>query len=275
MTVYAHSGEPIEPHDLWTAWTLDPGVAIPLLVAAWLYVRGSRGAPARQQWCFWLGCAALAIGLVSPLHALGSVLFSAHMAQHEILMLVAAPLLVLARPMAPLLRGLPMGWRRAAARWAKWPEVLATPFSAWWIHAVVLWVWHVPAFFQATLRNEWIHAAQHSSFLISAWLFWWALLYAHGRMAYGASVVYIFTTAVHTGILGALLTFTPRVWYPAYRLTAPAWGLSPLEDQQIGGLIMWVPAGAIYMAAGLALFAAWLRLSVSGKMAAFLEGGES
>jgi len=90
-------------------------------------------------------------------------------------------------------------------------------------------------------------------------LFWWSLFYAHGKSRYGASVLYLFTTAVHTSILGALLTFALIVWYPDYIPTTPAWGLKPLEDQQAGGLIMWIPAGLVYVVGGLALFAEWLR----------------
>jgi putative membrane protein len=266
----AHSGEPLRPHDLWTAWRFDLGVVIPLAISALLYARGARaarGVTSRQHVYFWSGWLVLALSLVSPLHPLGEVLFSAHMAQHEILMLVAAPLLVLSRPLVPFLWGLPFNWRRAVGAWSKarpvqwtWAAITA-PFAAWSIHAIALWVWHAPALFQATIDNEWIHSAQHLSFLLSALLFWWALLYAHGRMGYGAGVFYIFTTAVHTGILGALLTFGQTVWYPEYSETSPAWGLTGLEDQQIGGLIMWVPAGVVYTVAGLAMFAAWLRES--------------
>ena len=118
--------------------------------------------------------------------------------------------------------------------------------TAWWVHAAALWLWHIPRFFQATLDNDWIHSAQHVSFLGSALLFWWSLFYAHGKVRYGASVLYLFTTAVHTSILGALLTFASTVWYPDYAATTPAWGLTPLEDQQVGGLIMWIPAGLVY-----------------------------
>jgi cytochrome c oxidase assembly factor CtaG len=113
----------------------------------------------------------------------------------------------------------------------------------------------------ATLRSEWVHTAQHLSFFVSALLFWWSLFHVRDHAAYGYGVFYIFTTAIHTGILGALLTFSTVVFYPVYAATAPLWGLTPLEDQQIGGLIMWVPAGVVYMAAGLALFWAWLRES--------------
>ncbi|MCU1232369.1 MAG: hypothetical protein JWP63_336, partial [Candidatus Solibacter sp.] len=138
---------------------------------------------------------------------------------------------------------------------------ITRPFTAWWVHAAALWIWHAPRLFQATLSNDWIHAAQHFSFLGSALLFWWSLFYAHGRANYGAGTLYVFTTAVHTSILGVLLAFARSTWYPAYAATTPAWGLSPLEDQQIGGLIMWIPAGIVYLAAGLGLFDAWLRES--------------
>ncbi|HJT86423.1 MAG TPA: cytochrome c oxidase assembly protein [Bryobacteraceae bacterium] len=266
----AHAGGSLHPDDLWSAWEWQPGVVIPLAVSAFLYARGarlSRGITRRRMALFWAGWGWLAAALVSPLHPLGEVLFSAHMAQHEILMLAAAPLLVLSRPLVPMLWGLPFEWRRRAGQWSKAPPVqhlwhgLTEPLSAWWIHAIALWVWHIPALFQATLASEWVHTAQHLSFFLSALLFWWALFYARGRGGDGAAVFYVFTTAVHTGILGALLTFSPVVLYPAYTGTARLWGFTALQDQQLGGLIMWVPAGAVYLAAGLALFARWLRES--------------
>ena len=264
----AHDTGPLHPDDLWSAWQFDPGVVVPILVAAVLYTRGarrSRGVAPRHAIFFWTGMAALALALVSPLHPLGEVLFSGHMAQHELLMLVAAPLLVLSRALVPFLWGIPFSWRRAAGSLSKAQVVqsawhhLTEPLSAWWIHAAVLWIWHVPVLFQATLESDLVHTAQHLSFFVSALLFWWSLFYS--RPGYGIAVLYVFTTAIHTGILGALLTFSPIVLYPAYSATAPLWGFTALEDQQIGGLIMWVPAGLIYTVAGLILFAAWLRES--------------
>lgn len=266
----AHAGEPLQPHDLWVAWRFDAGIVIPNVVSAFLYLRGartSRGATLHQRVCFWSGLFTLVVALVSPLHPLGEVLFSAHMAQHEILMLAAAPLLVLSRPLVPMLFGLPFEWRRTAGRWSKLEAVqhvwgfITAPASAWSIHAIALWVWHVPALFQATLTNEWVHTAQHVSFFVSALLFWWSLFYARSAASYGAGVLYVFTTGVHTSILGALLTFAPAVWYPAYSSSTAHWGLTPMEDQQIGGLIMWVPGGVVYVIAGLFLFAEWLRES--------------
>jgi putative membrane protein len=266
----AHPGERLQPDDLWSAWEFDPGVVIPLLVSAFLYARGARRhrtLTTREKVFFWSGWSMLAIALVSPLHPLGEVLFSAHMLQHEILMLVAAPLMVLSRPLVTFLWALPFEWRRGLGRWSKTAYVRGTwrfitePFTAWWIHAIAIWAWHAPYLFQLTLTSDLAHTAQHLSFFLSALLFWWALFYTHGRLAYGAAVFYVFTTAVHTSILGALLTFAPHVWYPAYNSTTQAWGLTPLQDQQIGGLVMWVPAGLVYLAAGLALFAAWLKES--------------
>ena len=266
----AHTGEAIQPHDLWSAWSYDPGVLLPLLLSAVLYLRGAtkeHGVSQTQKIYFWAGWFLLCVAVVSPLHALGEALFSAHMAQHELLMVAAAPLLVVSRPSVALLWGLPFGWRRALGQWSKRKEFQGTwrfsthPITAWCVHAAALWIWHIPSLFQATLENDWIHSAQHVSFLGSALLFWWSLFCAHGRVHYGASVLYLFTTAVHTSILGALLTFATTVWYPAYDASTAAWGFSPLEDQQVGGLIMWIPAGVVYLIGGLTLFALWLRES--------------
>jgi len=246
---------------LWSEWEFDPGVVIPVALSALLYLRGarlSRGATRFQQLLFWSGWATLVMALISPLAPLGDSLFSAHMAQHEILMLISAPLFVLSRPLAPMLWGMPFAWRKPFGQAAR--ATVVRPSVAWGIHAIALWGWHIPALFDATLTNEWIHAAQHLSFFGSALLFWWSLFEARGH-SYGAAVLYIFTTAIHTSILGALLTFAPSIWYPPYAATTASWGLTPVEDQQLGGLIMWVPAGLVYIATGLALFSRWLRES--------------
>jgi cytochrome c oxidase assembly factor CtaG len=257
---------------IWMEWEFEPGIVIPLAISAVLYAIGSRGhigLTRVQRTCFWAGWVSLVVALVSPLHPLGEVLFSAHMVQHEILMLVSAPLLVLSRPLVTFLWAVPFKWRRALGRWSKMNPVhrswlwLTAPLTAWWIHAIAIWVWHAPPLMDATLESDLVHAAQHLSFFLSALLFWWALFYAHGRRAYGSGLLYIFTTAVHTGILGALLTFAPHPWYAPYANTTQPWGLTPLQDQQIGGLIMWVPASIVYIVAGLYLFAIWMKESDS------------
>ena len=276
--VSAHEGKPHNLHDLVRTWAWEPGVILSLALSAWLYFRGvrslwresgvGRGVREWEVWAYAGGWLSLFIALVSPLHPWGRVLFAAHMTQHEVLMLLAAPLLVLGRPMLPFLWALPLRWARAVGSFSKteWFQqawrFITNPLVAWAIHAAALWVWHVPALFQATLHSELAHTLQHLSFLLSALLFWWALV--HGRagwMGYGAATLYVFTTSVHSGLLGALLTFSSAVWYPAYGNLGRSWGLTALEDQQLGGLIMWIPAGLVYIVAGLALFAGWLRES--------------
>jgi cytochrome c oxidase assembly factor CtaG len=267
-----HEGQPHNWHDLIRAWSFEPLVVISLSITALLFIIGlRRQRRAIRTWevpCFALGWLALFVALISPLHAWGQVLFSAHMTQHEILMLVAAPLLVLGRPLVVFLWALPLRGSRTLGRIAKIPALNRTwrtftiPLVAWLVHAVALWVWHIPVLFDAVLHYEWVHTAQHLSFLVSALLFWWALIHGpQGAMGYGAAVLYLFTTSVHSGVLGALITLAGSVWYPSYAGLTGSWGLTPLEDQQLGGLIMWIPAGLVYVIAGLALFAGWLRES--------------
>jgi putative membrane protein len=276
---FAHQLEVVGPQnarELLRAWSFEPGVVIPITLSAILYSLGvlrlRRSSPRSLRTSdtvyFALGWLALVIALVSPIHPWGSVLFSVHMTQHEILMLIVAPLLVLGRPIVPFLWALPKPAAVSLAHWSKTPvwshiwRTISNPFVAWAIHAVVLWSWHIPALFQATLESEFVHALQHASFLFSALLFWWAVIHGRRRaLGFGLAVLYMFTTALHSGLLGALITFANRVWYPAYVSRTGVWGLTPLEDQQIGGLIMWIPAGVVYIVAGLAFFAGWLRES--------------
>jgi putative membrane protein len=267
-----HAGAAIEPHDFWSAWELDPAIVITVVIAGLMYLAGAsrmgRGIRRPQSIAFGLGWLSLVIALISPLHALGGALFSAHMLQHEILMLLAAPLILLGRPAAVFLWAFPMKWRVGMGRATRtrvlsgvW-RFLSNPWFAWGSHAAALWVWHIPILFQATLKSEPVHFFQHFTFFISALLFWWVLLKGgEAAMSYGAGVLYLFTTGVHSGVLGALLTFARLEWYPAYKDTAAAWGFTALEDQQLAGLIMWVPAGLVYMAGGLVLFAVWLKRS--------------
>jgi putative membrane protein len=220
----------------------------------------------RSMICFAIGWFSLVLALDSPIHELGEQLFWVHMTQHEILMLVSAPLLVLSMPLIPFLWALPDSLRLKVAAAGKnrfvrssW-KLISGPFSAWLISALALWVWHAPALFDRTLHNEWIHAAQHSTFFLSGLLFWWPLV-RQTVLGYGEALIYVFTTAVHTSILGALLTFAPHAWYGSYVVTSPLWNLSALEDQQLGGLIMWIPAGTLLLIVSLVLLVRWLKVS--------------
>jgi putative membrane protein len=264
----------VVPGELWGAWTFEPGVVLPMMAALLLYARGlqrvwsrageGRGVRQWQAWCFAGGMAILALALISPLHALGGALFSAHMTQHVLLMGLAAPLLVLGAPLTAFTWALPLGGRRRVGRMlgsgplhTLW-QMLTVPAVAWVLHALAIWVWHVPSLYSATVTSELAHTAQHGSFFLTAVLFWWAV---RDRPRHGLAVLYLFTTAVHSSLLGALLAFSPDVLYAPYALTAPVWGMSALVDQQIGGFIMWVPAGLVYFGAALALLASWMRES--------------
>lgn len=253
---------------------LEPGILIPLAIAGVWYAAGllaitRRGVPVRKRKAllFSAGWLSLFVALASPLDAISDQLFSAHMVQHELLMTLAAPLLVLARPTAVLLSALPGGTRRAVVGIAcsravrrAW-RTLGRPMHAWLVHGIVIWIWHAPVLFDAALEHDAVHAAQHLCFLGSAMVFWWSLVYGQRRASRGMSILYLFTTAVHTGVLGALLSVSRHPWYAAYADRAAAWGLSPLADQQLAGLIMWIPASLAYLLAALLLFERWLRES--------------
>jgi putative membrane protein len=252
-------------------------VGLPMLLAAILYASGTarlwrRSVSGRRNrgWAalaFAVGWLTLGLALLSPLDRWGSELFAAHMVQHEVLMLVAAPLLVLGRPLPVFLWAFPAGARAKLGElggigWVSrvW-RLLTRPLTAWLLHALALWIWHAPPLFDAVLTNRGIHDLQHVTFLVTALLFWSALLHARARATQGAAILYLFTTTVHSSVLGALITFGSQPWYRNYLQTAPQWGLTALEDQQLGGLIMWVPASFVYVGIALVLLARWISAS--------------
>jgi putative membrane protein len=261
---------------LFTGWTWPPFILMPLVLAAILYglgtIRMLRRTANRRAFAwpilwFALGWISLVIAFDSPLHEIGEQLFWVHMTQHEILMLISAPLLILGRPMIAFLWALPPACRETAAELGRsrilkksWAFVSA-PFSAWLVSALALWIWHIPSLFDQTLSSDWIHAAQHTTFLVTAVIFWWPVVNRTPALGYGGALVYVFTTILHTSVLGALLTFAPRAWYSSYMVTAPAWHLTALEDQQIGGLIMWIPAGTLLLIVALASLVKWMNES--------------
>ena len=272
----SHPGTPHVP-DLaeWiTWWTWDPLVLAGLAACSALYTRG-----VRRLWCeagvghglapwraaaYGAGIVVIAIALISPIDRASDVLFSAHMVQHELLMLVAAPLVVLGRPIVPLVWALPRGARIRALR-ATRPTRIWRAVSAPWLvlglHAVTRLAWHVPALFDAALADERIHALQHLMFFVTALLFWWALLYGrYGRAGYGVGVAFVFFTMLYSGLLGAVLSLGDHALY-AHAGPTLRWGIDPVDDQARAGLLMWVPAGLLMMTVGLAIFVAWLGQS--------------
>jgi putative membrane protein len=269
MPALAHEGQ---VHGVALPWTFDPWIVVPLSISAAVYALGAghlaqRSDLRRRGWehlCYVAGWLALAAALVSPLHWLGEHLFTFHMIEHEIVMAVAAPLLVMARPLGPLLWALPKPARlRLAAlsqsrSWRSGWSALTRPSTATTLHGAAIWIWHLPALFDAAVESDVLHRLQHLSFFVTALLFWWALV---RRATAGVAVGHLFVTMVHTSVLGALMALAPRVLYTVQTQHALDWHLTPLEDQQLAGLIMWVPAGTVYAGAALAFAARWIQRS--------------
>lgn len=245
--------------DVFAASTLALSGALYLAGVIRMRRHGGRLAPLEIA-SFAIGWLTLTFALLSPLATLSEWLFSAHMTQHELLMLVAAPLLAIGRPMVPILWALPRRWRTAAGRstGAATLRLASSPLFVFGLHAFALWVWHIPALYDAAVLDDRLHLIQHVSFAGTAMLFWWSVLRGrYGRLGYGAALLYVFATAIHSGGLGALLAFSPQPWYDLYAQRAAS-AADAVSDQQLGGLIMWVPAGVVMMVFGLAMFAAWL-----------------
>jgi putative membrane protein len=205
----------------------------------WRRAGRGRGVARAHVAAFGGGIALLALAVVSPLHEAAERLLWVHMIQHELLMVVAAPLLVLGRPLQAFAHVVPL----------RLPRLLSDPLLAWTAHAAAVWLWHLPLAFDAALQSEAWHFAQHASFLASALLFWWTIV----ARADLAALVSLFGTMVYTGALGALLAFARAPWYAGFAL----------DDQQLAGLIMWVPAGLAYPAAALFIASRWLRRSAA------------
>jgi putative membrane protein len=271
MTVVAHAGVLVGPHDLPTAWSLEPFVLLSLVLSVWWYATGvqslwrsaGRGqvVTRAQAAAFYGGIGAVFIALISPLDALSGVLFSAHMSQHLLLTLVAAPLLAAAAPLQAMAWGLPPRLRRRASRLqGRMRNALGhpgLPVMGLALFTLVFTLWHVPALYDAALVNTPLHVVEHATMLGSALVFWWPIARPRRTHA-GLGVFLLFLSLIASGLLAALLVFSPRAWY-AYRTTY-AWGLSPLQDQQLGGAMMWVPGGAIYVVAAAAVLMRWLRI---------------
>ena len=275
----AHGAAPSGPADVWRHWALRPETLAGLALTGWLYLRGlsrlwaragvGRGISKRRAAAFGAGLGVLAVALLSPLDPLGEVLFSAHMTQHLLLILVAAPLLVMGAAETALLWALPLRWRARLGR--AWQgllgfagggvggEVRLAVLSVA-VATAVLWLWHVPSLYDRAIRSDAMHAAEHVTFLATSVLFWASVLRLRPRddLENGLRVLYVFAMAVQGSVLGALITLAQRPIYDSHARIAPEWGLAPLADQQLAGLIMWVPPALLYVSVAGWLFVRWL-----------------
>lgn len=236
--------------------------------AAWKRAGLGRAITLRQVTAFAIGIAVVIVALLSPLDAMADDLFAAHMTQHMLLAAMAPPFLVFGAPMTALVWAMPAARRRGAVAFIRERRTvrlawswLTAPAVAVLLHLVAIWLWHAPALYERALRSEWIHALEHLSFVGTATLLWWPIAHprAARRTAYAIGLASLFITAMQTGVLGALIALSHHVWYPSQTASAAAWGFTPMQDQTLAGLIMWVPGGMIYVVAMSVLFVKWLE----------------
>ena len=243
------------------------------VLAAVVYLRGARarrGWPAWRSGLFLLGLAALLAALASPIDGLALELFSVHMVQHMLLLVVAAPLLLAGAPVRPLLRGLPLAVRRTVVRglagntaFRSLVHLLRQPLVAAALYVVGLYAWHVPTLYDAAVASTTVHVLEHTWFFVTALLFWSVVIDPvpfRATLPYPARIPFLLLVgAAQNTILGGLLAFSDRPFYTPYVATTLARGLDPASDQRLGGAIMWVPGDLIFLAAASFAFFLWLQ----------------
>ena len=250
---------------VWAAWAPDPIAWLLIPLAALLYARGmSRSQGSRRRthpwWrpiSYYTGLLTLFVALASPLDHMSDELFLAHMTQHFLLVCIAPPLVLLGAPMIPVLRGVPPGLRRGLViPVLKQSSVravlrLATqPLVAWPLYVVLLLLWHLPRAYDAAVDSIPLHLLQHAIFFGTAIAWWWNVIDPvplRPNLSYLARVPYVFITTVPIFVLGAFLTFAPTASYAVYTRLPARPGMTALEDQQLGGIIMWIPGSLVLM----------------------------
>lgn len=270
VDAYAYApycGAPPDPASLLFRWNLDPILIVALAAVAIAYaVRAERsGGIAVATWrrgCFYGGWALGAAALISPLCALSVSLFSARVGQHMILEMIVAPLIALGRPWAVL------GARSEGAERERTTGRSHRALAAAGVFAAALWVWHAPGPYTATFESAAVYWLMHvTAFGSALWL--WATLIGAARERLGDFLAAALATTLQMGFLGALITFAAEPIYRVHWLSTGAWGLTPLADQQLGGVIMWIPAGAVIIVAIVAATAvAMLRSEPAASAAA-------
>lgn len=277
------------------SWDWKIEVIVVLALAGTLYSRGwwqlrqrSRYAASRYRrsvrarwrlavpWrlvSYWGGLFASALALLSPIDALGQQLFFMHMIQHLLLIMVAPPLFLIANPMPFMLWGLPTAWRRKAGkllsqglhRESGFRQHLRTatqPGIVWLVWVIALIGWHDPNLYNAALQYEWVHNAEHLTFFIASMLLWWHLTGAgprvHKQFGLLGRIGLVISVIPPNMLTGVVLAFAERGYYSYYTAVPRLWGFDVLTDQQLGGVIMWVPGSMMYLITALILISRFL-----------------
>jgi cytochrome c oxidase assembly factor CtaG len=280
--VLAHGEVPADPPTfgaLLLGWTFEPvptlGIAAASGVWLWAVRRVNQRHPAnpvprRRTVAFLAAMLALAFGLISGIERYDTTLFSIHMVQHVLLVLVAAPLIALAGPVTLILR---LSSRSVRRQWLlpilhsrplRW---LAFPVTAWVIFAAVMWASHFSGLFDVALENPLAHDLEHSLFLASALLFWWpavGLDPAPWRLAHPARIVYVFLQMTQNTFLAVVILNAAGVLYPHYATLGQPFGIDPLADQRLAAGLMWILGDTIFLGAIMVLVAGWMRADARG-----------
>lgn len=267
------------------SWEWRPEILIPLIVAGVIYYRGwrrlrlkgrqSRGlATGWRLAAYWTALVLIGLALLSPVDVLAGQLFFMHMIQHLILMMLSAPLLMLANPLPFLLWGLPDRARRATgaalskllhrhSATRKTLRTVTSPGIVWLFFVFVLIGWHDPTLYNAALRNDLVHDIEHLSFFGAALLYFWHVVGAgpriHKRLSPAGQILFVIAAIPPNMLTGIAIAFSDQVIYTYYLGVPRVWGIDALGDQMLGGVIMWVPGSMMYIIAVLILAARWLQ----------------
>jgi cytochrome c oxidase assembly factor CtaG/cytochrome c2 len=257
-------------------WSFEPWIVASLAVAMVWYCIGlqrirrrvgsGRIARIDAVAAFAAGIGVLVIALLSPIDRFGEQLFSVHMVQHLLLIMVAAPLLAWSRPTLVFIWAFPLRGRKGVGR--AWTGAglrgairgIMHPLPVWLLFTGSFVFWHFPRPYGWALANEWVHAAEHLSFFVTALMFWTIVFEpaTTRRLSYGATLVFVSTNAILSGLPGALMILAPRPLYTVHAAGVAAWHLTLIQDQQLAGLIMWIPGGLVYVIAVCFVFVRWL-----------------
>jgi cytochrome c oxidase assembly factor CtaG len=267
------------------SWELRPEIIILLIVAGAVYFMGwrrlrrrsRRGDGLATRWrlaAYWTGLVIVALALMSPIDVLASQFFFMHMIQHLLLIMAAAPLLMVANPMPFMLWGLPASLRRRVGGWLSrllhrksstrhYLRSVTGSGVVWMVYVFILLGWHDPNAYNAALRVEWVHDLEHFTFFLAAILYWWRITDAaphiHKRMSRTAQVAYTLAAIPPNMLLGIAISFAEQAIYTYYLGVPRVWGIDVLDDQTLGGVIMWVPGSMMYIVVVLIIASRWLK----------------